>query len=149
MTQLAPLTQEEVSTAVHEWYEKLDVHVPMVDILPMLVTEGLTQQWPEVTVTDLAGFEEWYQRVIRTFFDELHTIQELNITVAPDGQKADIKLVVYWEASAWTPGDRNSKRLMMDAHQTWEVVRSAQTGKPAIKTIIVDKIVEREGSASL
>ncbi len=143
------LTEQEVRDLINNWYYKLDVHEPMVDLLPMLPTEGLTQKWPEVTVTDLAGFEEWYQRVIRTFFDEQHELQELNITITPDGEKADIKLIVYWEASAWKPGDRNSKKLMMDAHQTWEVVRSAQTGNPVIKTIIVDKIVEREGSAAL
>lgn len=145
----APLTEAEVKNLVNEWYEKLDVHVPMVDILPLLVSDGLTQKWPEVTVSSLAGFEEWYQRVIRTFFDEVHTLRELNISVREDGQAADIKLIVYWEASVWKPGDRNSQRLMMDAHQTWEVVRSAQTGKPAIKTIIVDQIVPKEGSASL
>lgn len=144
-----PLTEQEVRDLINDWYYKLDVHVPMVDLLPLLVSDGLTQKWPEVTVTDLAGFEEWYQRVIRTFFDEVHELQELNINITPDGEKADIKLIVFWSASAWKPGDRNSKKLMMDAHQTWEVVRSAQTGKPAIKTITVDKIVEREGSASL
>ena len=115
----------------------------------MLMSEGLTQKWPEVTVTNLAGFEEWYQRVIRLFFDEVHTLKEFNTTINGDGSKADIKLVVYWEASAWNPGDRLSRRLMMDAYQTWEVVRSPLTGKAAIKTIIVDKIEEMPGSASL
>lgn len=145
----APLTEAEVRDLINVWYEKLDVHVPMVDILQHLPTEGLTQKWPEVTVTDLAGFEEWYQRVIRTFFDEQHTLRELNVRIRPDGSMADIKLVVYWEASAWKPGDRLSKRLMMDAHQTWEVARSAQTGQPVIKTIIVDRIDLKEGSATL
>ena len=144
-----PLTDAEVRQLAEEWYRGLDEHIPMVDLLPMLVSENLTQKWPEVTVTDLAGFEEWYQKVIRLFFDEVHTLKEFNTTVSADGSKADVKLIVYWEASTWTPGNRLSSRLMMDAYQTWEVVRSAQTGKAAIKTIIVDKIEEKPGSASL
>jgi len=145
----APLTEAEVRDLVNDWYEKLDTHVPMVDILPLLPTDGLLQKWPEVTAKSLADFEEWYQRVIRTFFDEVHTLRELNISIRPGGDVADIKLIVYWEASVWKPGDRNSQRIMMDAYQTWEVVRSPQTGKPVIKTIIVDQIVPKEGSASL
>ena len=144
-----PLTEAEVRKLADDWYRGLDEHVPMVDLLPMLVSEGLTQKWPEVTVTNLAGFEEWYQRVIRIFFDEVHTLKQFNTTISSDGSKADIKLIVYWEASTWNPGDRRSRRLMMDAYQTWEVVRSPQTGKAAIKTILVDKIEEKPGSASL
>ncbi len=37
-----------------------------------------------------------------------------------DGSKADVKLVVNWKASTWTPGDKNSKQLDMDAYQTWD-----------------------------
>lgn len=149
MGDLAPLTEAEVRQLADDWYRLLDIHDPMVNLLPLLVSDGLTQKWPEVTVKDLAGFEEWYQRVIRTFFDEVHTLREFNVTINNDGSQADIKLIVYWEASVWKPGDRKSQRLMMDAHQTWEVVRSPQTGKPAIKTILVDKIEEKPGSASL
>jgi hypothetical protein len=149
MGDLAPLTETEVRQLADDWYRLLDVHDPMVNLLPMLPSDGITQKWPEVTVTDLVGFEEWYQRVIRTFFDEEHTLKEFNVTLNGDGSKADVKVIVYWEASVWTPGDRLSKRLMMDAYQTWEVIRSAQSGKPVIKTIIVDKIDEKPGSASL
>src|SRR3990172_6611869 len=122
---------------VNNWYQLLDVHAPMVDILPLLATEGLEMKFPEATLRSLPDFESWYQRVIRTFFDEVHTMKELNVSVAPNGSKADIKLVVYWEASVWSPPDRLSKRLMMDAYQTWVVVPSP-AGKPVVKTYIVD-----------
>ncbi len=144
-----PLTQEEVTAMVNDWYMKLDVHAPMVDILP-LVSEGeLHMKFPEATLTSLAEFEGWYQRVIRIFFDEVHTMKELNVTVSPDGQKADIKLIVYWEASVWNPPDRYSKRLMMDAYQTWIVKRSAASGKPVVVSYIVDKLDPKPGSAPL
>jgi hypothetical protein len=132
-----------------EWFQKLDEHVREVDLLPYLVSEGLTQLWPDYTVKSLGDFEGWYQRALRLFFDELHTLKEFNVTLSPDGQKADVKLVVNWRALTWTPGDRNSKLLHMDAYQTWEVVPSPTTGKPQIKTILVDNVVPMEGSASL
>ncbi|PJF27721.1 MAG: hypothetical protein CUN53_03005 [Phototrophicales bacterium] len=143
-----PLTQEEVSALVNDWYEKLDIHAPMVDILPLLSTGALYMKFPEQTMMSLAEFESWYQRVIRTFFDEVHTMQELNITISPDGQRADIKLVVYWEASVWTPPARFSKRLMMDAAQTW-VVERAPDGRAVITSYIVDELRPKPGSADL
>lgn len=143
------LTQEQVSAMVYEWYEKLDVHAPMVDILPLLVSENLYMKFPEVTFTSLAGFEGWYQRVIRTFFDEVHTMKELNITLSADAARADVNLVVHWEASVWTPGDRLSKRIKMDAVQSWVVIPSPTTGKPVIQAYSVDDLIYAEDSAKL
>jgi hypothetical protein len=145
----ARLTEAEVRQMVLDWYEKLDVHAPMVDILPLLVPEGAYMKFPEVTFDTLAGFEAWYQRVIRTFFDEVHTMKELNIKVNEDGTQADINLVVRWEASVWTPGDRLSKRIKMDAVQSWVVVPSSLTGKPAIKSYSVDELRFDPDSATL
>ncbi len=59
------------------WYRKLDVHAPMVDVLPMLSEDGLEMRFPEATLTTMAEFEGWYQRVIRIFFDEVHLVKEL------------------------------------------------------------------------
>jgi hypothetical protein len=149
VAQLAPLNEQEVRDMVIDWYKKLDVHAPEVDILP-LVSEGeLKMVFPEATLTSLAEFEGWFQRVIRIFFDEVHTMQELNVNISPDGSRADIKLVVYWEASVWNPPDRYSKRLMMDAYQTWVVKRSPKSGLPVIVSYVVDKLDPKPGSAPL
>jgi hypothetical protein len=142
------MTKEQVSAMVNDWYMKLDVHAPMVDILPLLSTGELYMKFPEQTLGSLADFESWYQRVIRTFFDEVHTMKELNINLSADGTRADITLVVYWEASVWNPPDRFSKRLMMDAAQTW-VVQESPEGKPVITSYIVDELRLKPGSASL
>jgi hypothetical protein len=144
-----PLAENEVRDMVIDWYQKLDVHAPMVDILPLLSDTELHMKFPEATLTSLAEFESWYQGVIRIFFDEVHTMKELNVTVSPDGSKADIKLMVYWEASVWTPPDRYSKRLMMDAYQTWVVKRSPTSGLPVVVSYIVDKLDPKPGSAAL
>lgn len=146
---MATLTESAVRAMADEWFRKLDEHVREVELLPLLVSEGLVQNWPDYKVQSLGDFEGWYQRALRLFFDEQHTLKDFKVTLNSDGSKADVKLVVNWKASVWTPGDRNSKRLDMDAYQSWEVVPSPQTGKPQIKTINVDDVKLMPGSASL
>ncbi len=64
------------------WYSGLDSHQPEVEMLKFLVTEGLEQQWPDYHVQSLADFEGWYQRALRMFFDEQHTLKEFNVTLS-------------------------------------------------------------------
>jgi hypothetical protein len=142
-----PLTEAEIKAFVVDWYQKLDVHVPMVEILPMLADEGLEMQFPEVTSRGYTGFEEWYQRVVRTFFDEVHEVKKSDVTI--DGDTAHVDVIVKWEASIWNPPAAESKRIVMDAYQRWVMQRSPQTGKPIITTYIVDKVEYYEGSATL
>jgi hypothetical protein len=149
MSNLAPLTNEEVDKMVRDWYRALDVHKPMVDALPYISDGELEMVFPEATLRSLADFESWFQTVIRIFFDEVHTMQQLDITISPDGQRADVKLVVRWEASRWNPPAANSERLMMDAYQTWVVKRSPTTGKPVITKYVVDELKPLPGSAPL
>lgn len=147
MGDLSPLTESELSAFAAEWYRKLDVHAPMVELLPMLMDEGLELQFPEATEHGHAGFESWYQRVIRIFFDEVHEVKELSADIS--GDRANVKVVVNWEASVWNPPAAKSERIMLDALQRWVVRRSPETHKPVIETYIVDELVYHEGSATL
>ncbi|MFN8452150.1 MAG: hypothetical protein U0521_27035 [Anaerolineae bacterium] len=131
------------------WYGSLDSHEPEIDMLKFLVPEGLEQQWPDYHVQSLVDFEGWYQRALGLFFDELHTIKEFNVTISPDGSKADVKVFVNWKARVWTPREAKSKFLNLDIHQTWVLVPEAGTGKPLIKFIRVDDATPLEGSDSL
>lgn len=149
MGELAPLTKKEVEDMVIAWYKALDVHEPQVEV-QQYVSEGeLEMVFPEATLTSLAEFESWYQTVIRIFFDEVHTMQELNVELSADGSQADVKLVVYWAASRWSPPAAKSERLMMDAYQTWVVKRSPASRKPVITKYVVDELKLREGSVPL
>jgi hypothetical protein len=74
-------------------------------------------------------------------------MKELSIT--PRGDRADVKLVVNWQAKIWDPPEARSKWLGFDAYQTWVVTRSPRTGKPVVSTYIVDKLDPMPGSASL
>ena len=139
------LTEAHVRKLVDDWYHALDVHVPFEEIVPFVASSGLEMYWPEGPTFGVDGFKGWYDRVTRTFFDEVHTMKDLVIT--PRGDEADVKLVVNWQARVWNPPDPKSKWLGMDARQTW-VVRS-EGGRAVIAKYVVDGLDLMEGSATL
>lgn len=141
------LMESEVQELAAEWYRKLDVHAPLVEVLPLLAEEGLEMKFPEASLQGLAAFEGWFERVIRIFFDEVHRLKE--VTVKLNGDTADVHVVVEWQASVWNPPGPNSARIMLDADQTWIVKRSPRTGKAVISTYIVNSLNYHEGSAKL
>ncbi len=102
MSNLAPLTEAEVKELAAEWYRKLDFHEPLENYILLLVEEGFVLTVPEFTKEGLEGFKYWYERAIGLFFDEVHTIKEVKLTSVSE-EKADIKVVVRWEASFWNP----------------------------------------------
>lgn len=112
----------------------------------MLINDGLEMVFPEATVYGHAGFEGWFQRVIRIFFDEVHTVKSVESTI--DGNTAVSKVVVQWEASVWNAPEAYSKRIKCDAFQTWEIVEGPE-GQPLIAKYIVDGLEYHEGSATL
>ena len=140
------LTEAHVRKLVDDWYHALDVHVPFEEIVPFVASSGLEMYWPEGPTFGVDGFQGWYERVTRTFFDEVHTMKDLVIT--PRGEEADVKLVVNWQARVWNPPDAKSKWLGMDARQTW-VVRRSEDGRAVIAKYVVDGIDLMEGSATL
>jgi hypothetical protein len=140
------LTKESIENFAADWYKKLDVHVPMVEVLPMLDDKDLQMVFPEATVYGHAGFEGWFQRVIRLFFDEVHTLKRVEPVI--QNGTATVKVVVQWEASIWNGPEPFSKRIKADAYQTWEMKANA-AGQPVITKYIVDDLKYHEGSATL
>lgn len=141
-----PLTETSVRALAADWYRLLDVHAPMVDVLPLL-GDAPEMVFPEVTLTSLAGFESWYQRVIRLFFDEVHTLKVCTATV--HGDTARVKVIVQWEASVWQPPEATSRRIRLDADQDWTVAISPSTGRPVITRYVVNGLSYHPGSATL
>ncbi|MEI7582969.1 hypothetical protein [Runella sp.] len=140
------LTQESIEKLAVDWYRKLDVHAPMVELLPMLIDDGLEMVFPEVTVYGYAGFEGWFQRVIRIFFDEVHTVKKAEATI--NGDTAVVDVIVKWEASVWNAPEAYSKRITLDAYQTWEV-KAGPDDSVLITKYIVGDLKYYEGSATL
>jgi hypothetical protein len=140
------LTESEVKELVDGWYRKLDVHAPVDEVLPLAADDGLEMVFPEATLHGHADLRNWYETVTRRFFDEVHEMRQLDIS--PNGDRADVKLVVNWQARIWDPPEAKSKWLGFDAYQTWVVERAAD-GKPVITRYVVDDLAPMPGSASL
>jgi hypothetical protein len=148
MSNGAPLTEAEVKAFVEDWYlVKLDQHYPIDDLADMVADENLEMVFPEETVTTKDGFKQWYDRIIHTFFDEVHVITDLKVT--PAGDRADVKVVVNWQTRVWQAPKPKSTWLGFDAYQTWVVIRSPRTGKPVIQRYVVDDFVPMPGSGAL
>lgn len=139
-------TDAEVQELARAWYRKLDVHAPVAEYASMLA-DDVEMVFPEATLKGFDGFTGWYERVIRIFFDEVHTVKQA--TMQPRGAEADVKVVVRWEASVWKPPAATSERIVLDAYQTWVISRSARTQKPVISRYVVDSLQYAEGSAKL
>lgn len=141
-----PLTPAAVQALAAKWYRLLDVHAPMVDVLPLLA-DAPEMVFPEVTLKTLAGFEGWFQRVIRIFFDEVHTLKVCDVKIK--GEEARVKVVVEWQASVWNPPEATSKRIKCDAIQDWTVRVSPRTGELVISRYVVKGLKYHPGSAKL
>ncbi len=154
MSNLAPLTEGEIKELAVEWYGKLDLHVPAEEYRTLLAEEGLEMKFPEGTFKGFASFAGWYQGngknpgVINLFFDEVHTLKLVRQTSVSE-EKAEVKVIVKWEASKWDPPAPISERIVMDAYQTWVVKRSPTTKKPVIQVYVVDSMEYAPGSANL
>jgi hypothetical protein len=147
MISTTPLTEADVKELVDAWYKALDVHAPFEELVPLVAASGLEMYWPEGPTFGVDEFKGWYDRVTRTFFDEVHTMKGLEIT--PRGNQADVKLVVNWQAKVWNPPEAKSKWLGMDARQTWVVARSDDGSRAVIQKYVVDGMDLMPGSSSL
>lgn len=146
---LAPLTEDEVKRFMERWYlELLDTHAPAADVAAC-VAEDAEMRFPEATVKGINAFRDWYDRIVNTFFDEVHEITRHVVTIADDGQSAEVNIDVSWQARAWIPPAAKSQRIGFDAGQTHEVRRSARTGEPVIQVYGVDTFVAMPGFSDL
>jgi hypothetical protein len=141
------LTKEEIDDLADRWYKALDVHAPVEELHAMLLDEGNEMLWPEGPTHGHKEFTGWYDRVTRLFFDEVHTLTKVEPKI--DGDTADVEVVVNWQAKTWNPPEPKSKWLGFDAYQTWQVVRSPETGKAVIKRYAVDNLDPMAGSETL
>ena len=147
MTNGSAPTEEETRQLVEDWYRALDVHAPVEEVLPMLAEEGLEMTFPEGTMRGLDQFRDWYDKVTHRFFDEVHTMKQLDVVVGAD--RADVKLVVNWQARIWDQPAPSSVWLGFDAEQTWVVKPSPQSQGSVIVNYVVDALEPMPGSASL
>ena len=146
-------TRAEIDAFAADWYHKLDEHVPGPEITPLVLDEGLEFVVPEATLRSRQEFGWWYAGggghpgVINLFFDEVHTLSGVEATA--DGAVARVKVVVNWQARRWRPPASRSQWIGFDVFQSWEVVRSPETGRLMIARYVVDELRPTPGSPPL
>lgn len=140
-------TEAAIRTMVADWYSALDQHVALDEALTYLVDDGLQMRFPEGTSRGHTGFAQWYKAVTNRFFDEVHTVTSVDLT-SLTGDRAELKVVVNWQAKIWNPPAPKSEWLGFDAYQTWTVV-AGPDGEPQIQTYVVDELAPMPGSGSL
>lgn len=121
---MAELTLDEIKTFATAWYRALDFHVPIEEVYKLLADKGLNMQFPDGDIWNYESFKKWYDRVTNIFFDENHYVKSVKAKI--NGDKAEVDIVVGWQASWWEPPDAKSKRVSMDATQKWIVRRSTR-----------------------
>jgi hypothetical protein len=140
------LSDQSITAFVAEWYQALDRHDDLESVLKYLSPEGLEMRFPEVTSRGYDGFTEWYLTVTARFFDEVHTVREVNVLSRTE-DAAEVEVLVNWQAKIHDGRDAKSVWLGFDAYQTWTVV-AGQSG-PLIQVYTVDKLDPMSGSAAL
>ena len=124
----APLTVDEVERLMRKWYlDLLDTHAP-ADQLVACLDENVDMRYPEATFTGTAAFRDWYDRIVTTYFDEVHEITKLEVSL--DGDTAVVDIMVDWQAKVWVPPAAKSVWIGYHADQTHHVRRSPATGEP-------------------
>lgn len=118
------ITIERARDFASAWFLALDQHVAIEQAYGFLADEGLNMQFPDGDIRDFASFRRWYERVTHLFFDEIHELHSVDGTVAAD--RAELRVVVGWQASWFEPPAAKSRRTSMDAIQDWTVRRSAK-----------------------
>jgi len=140
-------TEAAIRATVTDWYQALDRHDDLTEVLRFLVDDGLEMRFPEATARGHAGFADWYKAVTNRFFDETHTVTSVEFDLI-EADRAQVRVVVNWQASIWSPPAARSQWLGFDAYQTWQVV-AGPDGAVLLKTYVVDSLRPMSGSTAL
>jgi hypothetical protein len=144
---------EQIQAFATAWFRALDVHAPIHECFRMLAENALHMNFSDADIRDYASFKKWYDRVINCFFDEKHTISDMEILSATE-DRTEIRVVVRWQAIWCNPPAPDSQRIDLEATQRW-AVRPCSSAKNPFGLEIVDYILPEEnlklapGSAKL
>jgi hypothetical protein len=142
-----PIGQEEARAFADAWYKALDQHVSADIVAAMVADEGLEFRLPEGVLRGRDEFREWYEGVIRIFFDEVHTVT--SVVVSGTADPVDVKVVVNWQARRWHPPAPRSQWIGFDAYQSWQMARDPASGRAVITRYVVDELRPMPGSPPL
>jgi hypothetical protein len=137
------LTKLQVKQLIYDWFIKLTDHAPVEEMISFLNPVNLEMQFPEKTLTSIEDFRQWYEKVTNMFFDQVHELKMLDIVIG--GSRADVNLVVNWQARTWQPPAGYSKWEGVYAHQTWVVEAASNAHGAMITSYLVNKFDPMQG----
>jgi hypothetical protein len=139
-----PLDTQEIEKFIIEFYKNADDSAPMVWFLPY-VEDDFHMVWtPTCQFDGQVGFEEFYRNLTGNLFDRKHVVHDINIDV--DGDTAKVNFVIHLTAKVWHPPLPRSIHAENEAGFSWEMRRSATTGKTVITNYILTSVKFPEGS---
>ena len=124
----SPITEEQIRKFAAAWFLALDVHAATEECVKFLADSELRMIFPEKTLYGISDFKAWYAGgtyldgttalgVTNTFFDETHNLQSVQPQISTD--RANVRVIVGWQASWFEPPAARSKRLSLEATQQW------------------------------
>lgn len=122
---------------VRKWFDLLNEHAPVENLLDMVSDTDLTMVFPEATLRNHGDFRRWYDDVGRNYTDQSHVLQELDARDEVD--RTDVQLTVVWKARQLCDG----AQLAFRVNQSWQLRETPETGKPVISTykvLSIDKV---------
>jgi len=135
------LTEDAVTKLLFRFYELLDQRAYLADFYEIL-DETFSITYEEKVWKGWRGFED-HQEGKRSMFDEIHELTSTEITL--NGEKASANTRIHWEGSVWRPPEPHSHRLKGKVWHSWTFRSHPKTGKPVIRSQIVDKLELTEG----
>jgi len=139
------LTHSEVKELVAQFYRLVDLHANAEEFIPILAEEGLRMALAHGEINNFEDFKAWYDPLIRSFFDGIHKIYDVEL-LSTSNTEAKAKVVLVWDASVWIPPAPKSDRISILTYTNWTVRRSLKTGKPVMAAYLVDHLNYLEGT---
>src|SRR5262245_41932097 len=147
-----PISPQQIQQFAAAWYRALDIHAKLDECLSMLAENGLSMRFPDGDINDAVSFQKWYESVTNLYFDEKHTVLNVEILGATDEQ-AELAVTVRWQANWWKPPAAESKRVDLESAQKWTVRRCPTTrnafGLEIVSYMLTGEFKYAPGSARL
>jgi len=122
---------------IRKWFDLLNEHAPVEDLLHMVSDTDLTMVFPEATLRNHGDFRRWYDKVGQSYTDQSHVLKELD--AHDEADRTDVELTVVWTATQRSDG----AQLAFRVNQSWQLRESPDTGEPVISTykvLSIDKV---------
>lgn len=129
---IAPLTEDKIKVFVETWFDKLSKHVVAKELMEMLSDTNLEMRFPETTINNKTEFLAWYEDIGRTYTEQEHILETLEIK--PNSEFQRINLTVVWKAKKLS----DYFSLAFRVTQSWEIMKSFYTAQPIIYKYIIE-----------